>query len=64
MKPHQERVIEEQYELATKLEKLNTFIGGEIFDSLDQAEQQRLLGQANAMSIYLYFLNDRISHFA
>ena len=61
--PYQQRVIDEQTELAIKLGKLRKFNGGELFQTLPVDEQLRLQMQANAMMLYLYILNSRIGAF-
>ena len=62
-KPHEQRVIDEQTELAIKLGKLREFNDGEFFQSLPVDERLRLQMQANAMMLYLYILNSRIGAF-
>jgi hypothetical protein len=61
MQPHQQRVVEEKDALAEKLTKLNSFIGGTIYDSLSADERNRLCRQAAVMKDYLDILNDRIN---
>jgi hypothetical protein len=61
--PHQQRVVDEKSELASKLEKLNTFISGTFFEGLPEAERIRLARQAVVMKDYLDILNDRIAAF-
>lgn len=63
MQAFQERVIAEKDELFAKLDKLNEFIKGEIFNSLPKDERERLVRQANHMSNYYYVLNERIAAF-
>ena len=63
-KAFQQRVIDEQTELAIKLGKLREFNNGTFFPSLPVDEQLRLQMQANAMMIYLYILNSRIAAFS
>lgn len=63
MQPHQQRVVDEKDELAEKLTKLNSFIGGTIYDSLSVDERNRLCRQAAVMKDYLDILNDRINAF-
>ncbi len=63
MQPHQERVVTEKSELDEKREKLTAFIGGEIFQSLDNAEQARLARQAEIMTQYSGVLGERIAAF-
>lgn len=61
--PHQRRVLIERNELVSKLRKLQAFIGGDVYQSLDQQEQKRLGMQQDAMSTYADILNDRIKAF-
>jgi len=61
--PTQQRVIDEQTELAIRLGKLREFNDGEFFQSLPFDERLRLEMQANAMMLYLFFLNERIGAF-
>ena len=63
MLPYQQRVVTERDELADKLTKLNTFIGGNVFYDLPPEERIRLARQAGAMKDYLDILNDRINDF-
>lgn len=63
MQDFQQRVVDEHKELASKLDKLNQFIKGDIYKSLPGDEQMRLNHQAKAMSEYAFILNDRIAHF-
>lgn len=64
MKPHEERVVAEQKELAEKLIKLREFIGSNpIFKKLPGDEQSRLKTQEFHMSMYWRVLGDRIENF-
>lgn len=63
MQPHQQRVVTERDELAEKLTKLNSFIGGQIFNGLPADERVRLAKQAGLMKDYLDILNERIEAF-
>lgn len=63
MLPHQERVVDEQKELQTKVEKLETFLFGPIYNKLDVPEQIRLQKQFAYMTLYLSVLEDRIKSF-
>ena len=60
---YQVRVIEEAQQLEDKHEKLLTFMDGERFKILPEAEKQRLCRQANIMSAYLDVLEERIDAF-
>ena len=63
MQPHQERVVAEQADLAEKVTKLHSFIGGDIYNSLDKDEQQRLVSQITYMRGYNDVLLKRIQAF-
>ena len=63
MQPHQQRVIDEQFELDQKLEKLTAFFKTQIFSDLDIEEQCRLRAQAYHMNEYSKTLGERISKF-
>jgi len=64
MQPHQERVVTEKTELDDKREKLTAFIGGDVYRTLDKAEQSRLNRQLEAMTLYAHVLGERIAAFA
>jgi hypothetical protein len=63
MQPHQERVVAERTELTDRLAKLAAFVGGGIYRTLDEAEQDRLIQQLVIMNQYVEILNDRIAAF-
>jgi hypothetical protein len=63
LKEFEARAVEEQTQLATRLGKLAEFNRGDVFKSLDFAEQLRLQMQEKAMFLYLHFLADRINNF-
>lgn len=63
MQPHQERVVAESNELRDRLTKLTSFIGGDLFYSLDVADQELLKSQRVLMDAYLDVLGRRISRF-
>ncbi len=63
MKPYQQRVVDELRELGDKIAKLQSFITGDIFKSLDVAEKHRLNDQLAVMVKYKCILRDRIAHF-
>ena len=48
--PHQQRVVDEQAELAGRLSKLLAFFQSPIFFKLDGAEQSRLRSQARFLT--------------
>jgi len=64
MMPHQQRVIDEQIELADKLGKLNKFLHSELFKGLAQEEKDRLRMQAIWMKGYNDVLLARIEAFS
>ena len=61
--PHQQRVVEEEAELADRLKKLGLFFTTEIYATLEVEEQLRLRRQQSAMADYLAILQDRIVAF-
>jgi hypothetical protein len=65
MEAWQQRVIDEQSELSSKIEKILAFIGGKetAFASLETAEQDRLMRQMRIMTSYYDILDERIKHF-
>jgi hypothetical protein len=60
---HQERVVIEEAELATKLKALDAFLHGPVFASLPMKEQHRLTSQAGYMDSYGRVLRERIDAF-
>jgi hypothetical protein len=63
VQPHQQRVIDEKKELDGKRERLQSFIGGETYRTLDPTEQSRLNRQLEAMTLYSNILGERIAAF-
>ena len=63
MAPHQQRVVDEKTALDGNRGRLTTFIGGDIFRSLDNLEQSRLNRQLEAMTLYSNILGERIEAF-
>jgi hypothetical protein len=59
----QDRVIQEKAELSDKLDKLEAFEGGRVYNSLPPAEQSRLTRQLWIMRLYEQVLAERISAF-
>lgn len=55
--------MQEKAELDEKLEKLNAFGKGEMFATLDPAEQERLIRQSKIMDQYSVVLGERIAAF-
>ena len=64
MEAFKERVVDEQTELDEKLKKLGQFIGGDVFNRLPEAEQERLVRQKSCMDEYSGILRERIAAFA
>ena len=63
MQIYQERVVDEKSELSEKLEKLEAFIGGTIYNSLPPSEQTILSRQLLIMQLYEQVLSERIGSF-
>jgi hypothetical protein len=63
MQPYQERVITEMKELDEKIVKLDTFRHSPIYDTLPEAERDRLTRQYAHMKDYSNVLAERISAF-
>ena len=61
--PHQQRVVEEKYQLDEKLEKLCEFLITDLFKTLSIDEQSRLHRQQSAMMLYSGILKERIAAF-
>lgn len=61
--PHQQRVVDEKATLDDNLAKLNRFIGGEIWATVDKAEQRRLVRQRTIMYLLQDVLDERIAAF-
>ena len=60
---YQQRVVVEQQELLTKIEKLSAFIDGKLFRGLSTEEQDLLNEQLASMRKYHYTLIHRIELF-
>jgi len=63
MQPHEERVVKEQADLNEKINKLNAFIGGDIFNGLPEEDRALLEEQSRWMSAYSGVLRERIKRF-
>ena len=63
MQDWQQRVVGEKAELDDRLNKLFTFFGSKIFDSLPEAEQKRMRRQGTFMELYSDVLAERIENF-
>jgi len=57
-------VLDEKGELYIRLGKLEIFIGSLQFDSLPEAEQERMRKQQGIMQQYLSILDERIEAFS
>ena len=56
-----ERLVEEREQLSERLQKLSTFIGGEVYQGLHPSDQGLLDRQRQIMTDYLSVLGERIS---
>lgn len=63
LQPHQIRVIEEKADLDLRTSRLFDFLQGDVFRTLDTAEQGRLRRQWTAMLHYSEILRERIGAF-
>lgn len=61
--PHQTRVVDEKTQLDEKLDKLLDFLHTSLFETLPQAEQNRLKLQSMIMAAYSEVLRQRIGAF-
>lgn len=61
--PHQQRVVDEQRELDDKRRALDAFLFSPKADVLGDEERDRMLAQADAMSVYSKILGMRIAAF-
>lgn len=61
--PFQKRVIDEELDLNEKIEKLEEFMDGDIFQTLKSDEQERLDEQLLVMKQYAFILSERIAAF-
>ena len=62
IQPHQQRVLEEREQLATRLKALNAFLDRSD-PSVSNEEFDLLIRQANVMEEYLAVLDERIACF-
>lgn len=63
MAPHQQRVVGEMKLIENWRTKLQRFLFGEIFNTLAEKEQDRLIRQESAMQTYAGILKERIEDF-
>ena len=60
--PYFERMLDEYFELSTKIEKLNEFFTTSMFSKLSEIEKDLLTEQSEAMNKYLKILNKRVEY--
>lgn len=60
MPEYVERMIKERDELQDKINKINSFYNGYIYESLSLEQKILLTKQQGAMEMYLHYLNLRI----
>ena len=63
MKDFQQRVVDEHTDLENKIEKLDTFLESDLFDSVSPEEQHLLVQQLYVMELYSDILSSRIKAF-
>ena len=63
LQPHQQRVVEEEADLAWKVLKLGQFIDAPLFDTVPKSDQVLLIEQRVHMTGYLAILRQRIATF-
>lgn len=63
LQPHQQRVVDERFDVSNKAVKLSEFIQGELFQTLSKRQQYLLKKQLWAMDLYVETLDLRISDF-
>lgn len=63
MEDYQQRVMNEKVELDSKIEKLDEFIKGVVFEDVDPFEQGVMMRQLRAMRSYSQALGERIQIF-
>ncbi|WFQ80496.1 hypothetical protein PXH59_04995 [Xenorhabdus sp. SF857] len=64
LQPHQQRVIDELAELNKRIEKLSGFIGGDIYNALEETDRYLLRVQQSAMYNYAEILHMRVKRFS
>lgn len=62
MQPYQQRVIDERQQLRERLDKLENFLAGDLFRSLNHEEGVLLWAQRGAMAQYLAILDRRVAN--
>lgn len=61
--PYQQRVLDERAQLAERLDKLEKFTQGPLYENLNDIDKNLLIKQGMAMSNYLQVLDQRIERF-
>jgi hypothetical protein len=64
MDPYQERVVKEKEELDDKLSRLRPFVKDNVFKTLPETEQERVIRQLGLMEAYSKVLGERIASFS
>ena len=62
LQPHQQRVVEEKFQLDDKIQKLEAFLASDKVQHVDGHEITLLGSQLQAMKTYSAFLNARIQY--
>lgn len=63
LRPHEQRVVDEKYELDFRIAALTQFFVSSMFANVNTEEQTRLQAQCSAMKVYSDILADRIAAF-
>ena len=63
LQPHQQRVVDEMNELKQKADRLESFIVGDTFLTLEKIDQGLLIAQFDVMGAYLRILGLRVLRF-
>lgn len=63
LQPYQQRVVDEMNELKEKASRLESFITGDTFLTLDKVDQGLLIAQHDVMGAYLRILGLRVLRF-
>lgn len=63
MKPHEQRVLQEQADLDEKIARLRGFMNTDTFAAIDHTDQVLLRWQYNSMCAYSQALASRIARF-
>ena len=60
MNDYKTRLLEETRELATKLNKLNEFMAGDVFPTLPREKKDLMYDQCRTMNTYVQILGKRL----